>query len=457
MSAIERAIILVAGMGSRLEPITNTVPKCLVRVKEKPILVNSLDNLAKIGIKEVIIVIGHLGEKIRNEIGDQYKGMKVIYIENKFYDKTNNMYSLWLAREYLEKGVVLLEGDTFFGEVLLRKVIETDNRSYWAGDKFSLFRDGCMLTSGNDGSIKKIEIIRGKAGQEREFEDHHHKSGDIIKIMPELGVLLSEWLDKEVKEGNVNIYYDLVLAKYLQEGQIFVCDINGLKWMEIDDHEDLRRAENMFGELVGSVFERKYEIVPIERLKPLEKVFPNHLKNLNKLILDDGVIKAPLLADRETGIVLDGSHRYIFFLMHGYKKVPVHFVSYQDENIRVGTHLLHRHLIVGKTNISKAEVIERGLSGNIFAPRITRHFFPFRKIDDADIPLTELKKGEPIDVSKYIENATVQDEIIHNEKFIEEINQEVDETLNYLYEAREVKEYLKFQVKEMKKKEQIKS
>lgn len=438
-------------MGSRLEPLTNTVPKCLVRIKETPILVNSLNNLAKIGIKEVVIVIGHLGEKIKNLVGSQYQGMSIVYIENRFYDKTNNMYSLWLAREYLEKGVVLLEGDTFFGEILLRKVIETDDKSYWAGDKFSLFRDGCMLTSNDDGSIKKIEIIRGQAGKEGVFGDHHHKSGDIIKIMPELGVKFSQWLDQEVEEGNVNVYYDLVLAKYLKEGQIHICDINGLKWMEIDDHEDLRRAENMFGELISGVFERRYEIVPIERLKPLEKVFPHHLENLNKLILEEGMVKAPLLVDRETGIVLDGSHRYIFFLMHGYKKVPVHYVNYRDENIRVGTHLLHRHLIVDKTNISKLEVIERGLSGRIFPPRTTRHFFPFRKINDANILLADLEKSEPADISKYIENATAQNEIDHNKKFIEEIDQEIDETINYLYEAREVKEYLRFQIEEMKK------
>ncbi len=194
-----------------------------------------------------------------------------------------------------------------------------------------------------------------------------------------------------------------------------------------------------------------YEIVPIERLKPLERVFPHHLENLNKLLLKDGIVKAPVLADRNTGIVLDGSHRYVFFLMHGYKTVPVQFVDYDDENIRVGTHLMHRHLITGPTNISKAEVVVRGLTGNIYPPRTTRHFFPFRKIDDMDLPLSSLAKGQPVDVSKFIEKVSVQEEIAHNEKFIQEIEQEVDVLINYLYEARSVKHYLKFQVEEMKK------
>lgn len=449
MSDVKTAIILVAGMGSRLQPLTNTIPKCLIKIKGKAIIVNALDVLANSGIKEAVIVSGYLGDRVKEVIGEEYKGMKINYVKNEIYDKTNNMYSLWLVRDRLEKGVLLIEGDTYFEEAVVKRMLETDDKSYWAGDKFELFKDGCMLTSGKGGTIQKIEIVRG--AKEKKFEDYHHKSGDILKINAELGKLFSEWLDKEVAAGNVNIYYDLVLAKYLQEGQLFVCNINGLRWMEIDDYGDLRKAEGVFSDSSGS-FEMKYEIVPIERLKPLERVFPSHLENLNKLILKDGVVKAPILADRNTGIVLDGSHRYIFFLMHGYKTVPAHLIDYNDENIRVGTHLMHRHLIIGKTNISKAEVVKRGLSGNIFPPRTTRHFFPFRKIDDMDLPLSELKKGEPRDVSEFIEPVTVNDEIEHNKRFIWEIEQEVDELINYLYEARKVKEYLKFQVEEMKKK-----
>jgi len=448
--AIDKAIILAAGLGSRLGMLTSTIPKCLIKVKGKPILINTLDNLANCGIKEAVIVVGYLGEKIKEKIGWEYRGIKINYVKNEIYDKTNNIYSLWLVRNWLEKGAVLVEGDSFFEEAVLQRLLETDERSYWAADKFDLFKDGCMLTSGEGGVVRQIEIIRG--AQDREFADNHHKSGDLIKIMPDLGEQFSEWLDREVRVNNVNSYYDLVLAKYMQEGQLFVCNINGLKWMEIDDYEDLRKAERVFGGTSRGVFERKYEVVPIETLKPLERVFPNHLNNLNELILKEGVIKAPLLVDKNTGIVLDGSHRYIFFLQQGYKTVPVHYVDYQDEHIRVGTHLLHRHLIVGKTDISKAEVVERGLSGQVFPPRTTRHFFPFRKIDDMNLPLSSLEKGEPQKVDELIEPVGTEEEIKHNEGFIREIEQEMDELVNYMYEARQVKSYLQFQVEEMKRK-----
>ena len=97
------------------------------------------------------------------------------------------------------------------------------------------------------------------------------------------------------------------------------------------------------------------------------------------MILNDGFVKTPIIADKKYGIVLDGSHRYVFFLMNGYKEVPVKFVNYEDEHIRVGARLIHRHLIDEALHISKKDIVKRSLSGDLFPPRTTRHFFPFRK------------------------------------------------------------------------------
>lgn len=450
MVKIDTAVILAAGLGSRLKPLTDTMPKCLIEVKGKSILLNTLDHLSSVGVKEAVILVGYLAEMIKEKVGEFYQGLKIRYIENEIYDKTNNMYSLWLAKDYLKHGVILIEGDSFFEKEVLRRVLNPDDRSYWAADRFDSFKDGCMLTSNENGAITRIEIIRRKGNEESFYGENNHKSGDVLKITPQFGEMFSEWLDQEVQQGNVNIYYDLVLAKHLSDAQIFICNINGLRWMEIDNYNDLRAAEKIFSNSAGS-FEMKYEIVPIERLKPLERVFPHHLENLNHLILREGIVKAPILADRNTGIVLDGSHRYIFFLMHGYKTVPVHFIDYNDENIRVGTHLVHRHLINEPTQISKSEVVQRGLSGNLFPARTTRHFFPFRKMDNINVPLSNLEKGSPVDVSRHIEKVTAEHEIEHNQGFIKEVEQEVDEVINYLYEAQQVKEYLKYQIEEMKK------
>ena len=193
-------------------------------------------------------------------------------------------------------------------------------------------------------------------------------------------------------------------------------------------------------------------IISINFLKPLEKVFLYHLKNLSKMILSKGIVQTPIIADKEHGIVLDGSHRYIFFLMNGFKEVPVKFVDYHDEHIRVGSRLIHRYLIEEKMKISKQEVIKRGLSGNLFPPRTTRHFFPFRKNERINLPLDSLKKGKNIDVSNFIADTTLQNEIDHNQKYLSEIENEFDELIRYMEEIRQTKNYLKNQILMMQEK-----
>ncbi len=193
----------------------------------------------------------------------------------------------------------------------------------------------------------------------------------------------------------------------------------------------------------------KYEIIPIDRLIPLEQVFPTHFKNLEKMIDRDGFVLKAIIADKNTGTILDGSHRYVYFLKRGFKTVPVHWVNYNDENIRVGTHLSHRFLIEGDTNISKNECKERALNGNLFPPRTTRHFFPFRKIDIA-LPLDQLEEGSVEDTTHLIADVDVSEEIAHNEKYISEINEEIEIIVNYLSEVSQTKAYLTDQTTLMK-------
>ena len=194
----------------------------------------------------------------------------------------------------------------------------------------------------------------------------------------------------------------------------------------------------------------RYKIVPIDNLIPLEKVFPTHLKNLEKMIDDDGFMLKALIIDKKTGTILDGSHRYVYLLKKGFKEAPVYIADYDDEDVRVGTHLNHRFFIDGDSGISKKECRERALSGNIFPPRTTRHFFTFRK-DDISLPLSRLEKGKPVDVTHLIADVDINEEIAHNETYIKEINEEVESIIKYLSEVTKTKEYLLNQTLLMKK------
>jgi len=185
----------------------------------------------------------------------------------------------------------------------------------------------------------------------------------------------------------------------------------------------------------------KYDIISIDRLIPLEKVFPTHFKNLERMIDADGFMLKAIIIDKKTGTILDGSHRYVYLLKRGFKEAPVYIVDYDDENVRVGTHLNHRFFIDGDSGISKKECRDCALSGNLFLPRTTRHFFTFRK-DDISLPLSCLKRGEPVDVKHLIADVDISEEIIYNEKYIREINEEVETIINYLSEVSQTKKYL---------------
>ena len=247
MKEIRKAIILVAGGGLRLRPMTDHIPKCLIQINNKSILVNALENLENNGISETLLVVGYKSEQIKETIGNHFKGMKIVYCQNPIYDKTNNIYSLCLVRDHLKEGVILLEGDVFFEEKILKELLSKDKeKTHWAVDRFTKELDGCMLTTGEDNRIVDIRIVRENL---TEYEDNVFKSVGMLKITSDFGRTFEGWLDREIKNDVTDIYYDLVLAKHIKEKAIYICDIDGSKWAEIDTQEDLNLAEKRMGDI----------------------------------------------------------------------------------------------------------------------------------------------------------------------------------------------------------------
>lgn len=196
--------------------------------------------------------------------------------------------------------------------------------------------------------------------------------------------------------------------------------------------------------------ELKPSLMPTASLKPLEKVMPSHLSNIEKMILSDQIMKKPLIIDDKYNIVLDGSHRYAFLVKYGYKYAPVVKVNYSDESVFVGNHLRHRFIKDHKFMISKSEVVSRGVNEQLFEARTTRHFFPFRKKDYPTL-LHVLQPGQKHDISYLLEDLSLAEEIAEDLDYIEEIDDELTVLGSYMQEQREVKEYLNLQIESMKK------
>lgn len=242
---MKKAIILAAGMGLRLNPVTNNTPKCLIDVNGKSILKRELECLEQNGIEETVIVIGYKAEKIIDAIGGHFGKMEIWYIENRLFNKTNNIYSLWLAKEQLKDGCVLIEGDVIFENEILTNLLKTDkDKSFWVVDKFSEGMNGCMLTTRNNGSeIRSIKIVRGGT---KGIKPNCFKSVGVLKLTPDFGVLFGRRLDDYIRKGIVDVYYDIVLADHVGKSPVYACPVNGLKWFEIDDANDLQKAREMF-------------------------------------------------------------------------------------------------------------------------------------------------------------------------------------------------------------------
>lgn len=187
------------------------------------------------------------------------------------------------------------------------------------------------------------------------------------------------------------------------------------------------------------------ELVDLKFLRPLELVFDMHFNNLEKMILEDSYIVKPIIADKNTGTVLDGSHRYAFLVKHGYLKAPVHFVDYNSDAIRLGTKLKHRFLIDEDISLTKEECIERAKKGELLTPRTTRHFFSFRKKDFV-VKLSDLGIGEPKNIDFLIFQNSASYELEHNINYIKELDEEVDAIVNYLAELSETKRYINKQI-----------
>jgi histidinol-phosphate/aromatic aminotransferase/cobyric acid decarboxylase-like protein/choline kinase len=244
-----QAIILAAGMGKRLRPLTDKVPKCMVRVNDTPILINTLDILSQFPVQEVIIVVGHKKEVVMDQVGGRYKGMTITYVDNEVYDKTNNIYSLWLAKDLIRDNVLLFEGDIFFEKALVEQALKDENRNSVLVNSYKSYMDGTVLEINDDLSIRTL-IPRREQGEDFDFTDKY-KTVNIYNFTKDFfrNVLVPH-LDTYLKTQSVNEYYELVLGViiYIGNPKLYATIVDHVKWYEIDDPNDLQKAGYIFSQ-----------------------------------------------------------------------------------------------------------------------------------------------------------------------------------------------------------------
>jgi choline kinase len=241
---IARAVILAAGLGLRLKPLTDRAPKCLTEVNGTPLLKKALHNLSLLGIETCTIVVGYLSAAIHDAVGDRFETLEIRYRENKHYSTTNDLYSLWLARSEIEKGALLLEGDIFFeAEILERVLVQCGGQSCYLAGRYDGSRDEVLIETDSTSRINSVKLLNGQSSHPGSLR---YMSSGILLIQPDYGKALSRWLDEFVEAEKTDLLFDAVIAQHTGNMPLHVCEISHNEWVEIDTREDLMRAERIF-------------------------------------------------------------------------------------------------------------------------------------------------------------------------------------------------------------------
>lgn len=239
-----QAVILAAGQGSRLRPLTDYRPKCLVEVQGKPLLQYQLEALSAVGVPKCIIVVGHRAAQVRNYFGKHFRGLDITYVENEIYDRTNNIYSLWLARHEVTEDMLLLEGDLIFEPDLLTNLLDLPCDNAAVVDGFQSFMNGTVILARGD--VADAMVL--KRDQPEGFNYRSAlKTVNIYKFCHRTVKSLMRSLGDYVSEGLTDHYYEVAISEAIKNGamRINVLRTGRHAWAEIDTRQDLADAESM--------------------------------------------------------------------------------------------------------------------------------------------------------------------------------------------------------------------
>ena len=235
-----KAIILAAGMASRLRPLTLTTPKSLLKVGERSLLQRSMDALIANGVTEFCIVTGYLHEMIEDFVRKQYaNSIQVTFIYNKVYETTNNIYSLWLARPFAEgQEVLLLDSDLLYDPQIVTRVLATDAPNVLTLIRHELGEEEMKVVTDAQGSIKEISKTCNPAEAAGESLGIEKMGKDYTKALyRELEPMMNE-------EHLENVFYERAFERLIPQGHTYqVLDVTELFSCELDTIDDFENAK----------------------------------------------------------------------------------------------------------------------------------------------------------------------------------------------------------------------
>lgn len=230
-----RAIILVAGVGWRLKPYTQTTPKCLIEIGGKSLLRRYLDTFAALGLDEAVLVVGHLKEQIMAEAARGPAEVEVRFVTNEQFTR-GNILSLWHARHEFDDDVLIMDGDVLFPrELLARLIASPDSNAIAVDERFQDTGEEQKVVC-EDGWV--VEVTKKISGDPR----IRGEAVGILRLSSDAAEVLRGILEEFIETGKDSLEYEDAFRELAAEVPIGVVEVGDLPWIEIDFEEDLARA-----------------------------------------------------------------------------------------------------------------------------------------------------------------------------------------------------------------------
>ncbi|MCD6388297.1 MAG: phosphocholine cytidylyltransferase family protein [Desulfobulbaceae bacterium] len=246
-----KAIILSAGQGTRLLPLTAKIPKCLLDINGKTIIEWQIEELHKCGVDQITVVIGYRADKVENLLRRHYGPQSVQTHYNPDYATTDNLVSCWKVRDEMNEDFILLNGDTLFEAAVVKSLLQSpaspitvtvSHKDIYDADDMKVSMEGSRLT---------------KVGKDIPFGEIHGESIGMILFRDTGPTIFQNALENAMTDTeSVRRWYLSVIDEIAQEKTVLTCSIRGLAWCEIDYPADLKMADRV---VAGFSAESRFE------------------------------------------------------------------------------------------------------------------------------------------------------------------------------------------------------
>jgi len=233
-----KAVILASGIAKRLRPLTEKIPKALVNLGNETILERIINSLKENGIKDLVVTTGYLEENIKDFIAKKYSELNVVYVRNPIYDKTNYIYSLWLAKDAIgDDDIILLHADMVFEPELMKRVVSQEKSGvlikrdlpYPEKDFKAIIKDGLITEIG-------VKV----------FGDDVRFCAPLYKFLNSDFKILLNKMNEFIKQGKTSFYMEDAFNSISGEIKLYPFYFDNEFCIEVDDFEDLEKARSYF-------------------------------------------------------------------------------------------------------------------------------------------------------------------------------------------------------------------